>query len=97
MRLTIVKDDNAVIVDGEHHMVDCSNLPLDFHALQWGGASGEIEYVATRCEHCGVRAKKGNAIISDLAPYTQYVDEWKRAAIAADEAKAKANAAGSQG
>lgn len=103
MRVTIVKDDNAVIVDGERHTVDCSTLPADFHALQWSGFAGEVEYSAMRCDHCGVRSKKGNAIISDLAPYQPYVDAWHVAKAAADaaqtaaEAERVANAAGPQG
>lgn len=96
MRLTIIKGDDAVIVNGERHTVDCSSLPADFHALQWDGTGGEVEYVSTRCEHCGARSKKGNAIISDIASYSDLLDAWKRAAVAADEAKAKLNAAGPQ-
>lgn len=99
MWVTIVKDDNAVIVGGERHTVDCTDLPADFHALQWDGARGEVEYRMTRCEHCSARSKKGNALISDLSPYQKYVDAWgvakataEAAALAA--AQAKANAAG---
>lgn len=87
MRLTIIKSDNAVILNGERHTVDCSNLPTDFHALQWNDTEGEIEYNMTRCEHCGARSKKGNALISDLVLYQPYIDGWKVAAIAADETK----------
>lgn len=88
MRITIIKDDNAVIVDGEHHTVDLSGLPEGFHALQWDGTSGEVEHTVTKCEHCGVRSKKGNELIYDLAPYQPYVDGWTAAK------KAKADVAG---
>lgn len=104
MIVTIVRDDNVVIVDREAHTVDCSSLPADFHALQWDGQRGEIEYRALRCEHCGVRSKKGNEIISDLSQYQLYVDAWHAAkaaelevSIAADRASAEVtNAAGPQ-
>lgn len=103
MRVTIIREDNAVIVNGERHTVDCSTLPADFHALQSDGVTGEVEFTVTRCDHCGARTKKGNALISDLAPYAPYVDAWRAAKIAADEAKAAAeaervaNAAGPEG
>ncbi len=105
-RVIIIRDGNTVIVDGERHEVDCSNLPGDFHALQWNGTSGEIEYAAVRCEHCGVRSKKANEFIRDLAPFQPYVDAWQQAKTAAAEAKAMftrqaqevgADAAGQQG
>lgn len=83
MRVTIVKDDNIVIVDGVARVVDCSALPENFHALQWDGSRGEVEYAATRCGHCGARSKKGNDILSELGEYQVYVDRWK----AAEEAK----------
>lgn len=86
MRVTIIRDDNAVIVDGERHTVDCTGLPADFHALQWSGFAGEVEYVVTRCEHCNVRSKKGNVLISDLAPYQKYVDAWRGVKAASIEA-----------
>lgn len=101
MKLTIIKEDNAVIVDGERHTVDCSDLPADFHALQWDGAYGEIEYTAARCVHCGARSKKGNASIAGLELYQKYVNEWAVAKAIADtariEAEKQADAAGPQG
>jgi hypothetical protein len=100
MRVTVVKDDNTVIVDGERHTVDCSSLPSDFHALQWDGDRGEVEHVATQCEHCGVRSKKGNELISDLSPYQSYIDAWhvvNAEAKAAAEAERQADAARSEG
>jgi hypothetical protein len=92
MRVTIIKDDNAVNVDGERHTVDCSGLPADFHALQWDGTIGEIEYRMVACSHCGGRNKKPNALISDLAPYSVYVDGWHVAKAAAEKAYAEAKA-----
>lgn len=99
MRVTIVKDDNAVIVDGTRHTVDCGALPADFHVLQWAGDLGEIEYRMTRCVHCTARTKKGNETISDLSPYQTYVDAWRVAdtAAKAEEAARAANVAGPEG
>lgn len=96
MRVTIVKDDDIVIVDGEGFTVDCAKLPADFHALQWNGFAGEVEYRKTLCAHCGVSSKKGNLVISDLAPYQAYVNAW-HAAKAEFTAKAQDNAARSEG
>lgn len=96
MRVTIVKSDSIVVVDGVVYAVDCTSLPTDFHALQWYGQSGEVEYTATQCEHCGARTKKGNAVIRDLTPYQPYVDAWGQAKVAAEAAareKEQANAA----
>lgn len=89
MRIVIVKDDNTVIVDGEAREVDCTKLPADFHALQWDGARGEVEYSVTRCDHCGARTKKGNALITELGPYTDYLHAWGKAGVS--------DAAGPQG
>lgn len=101
MRVTIIRDDNTVIVDGEAHHVDCSTLPTDFHALQWAGDLGEIEYRMLNCAHCGGRSKKQNVTIADMVPYQPYVDGWRVAKATADAARAavhvreaKANAAG---
>lgn len=93
MRVTIVKDDNVVTVDGEGHRVDCSSLPASFHALRWDGASGELEHRMTVCEHCGTRSKKPNEHITDLAPYQHLLDAWRAAKVAADAEKAERDAA----
>lgn len=92
MRVTIIKDDSTVVVDGVPYVVDCSDLPADLHALQWDGARGEIEYSVMLCEHCGTRSKKNNETISDAAPYQKYLDAWYAAKVEA-EAKAAAQAA----
>lgn len=93
MRVTIIRDDNTVVVQGERHTVDCSTLPADFHALQWDGASGEVEYRMVKCDHCGGRNKEPNLRISDLAPYQPYIDAWGVAKVAAIAARAAAEKA----
>ncbi len=42
-----------------------------------------------QCDHCGVRSKKGNDLITDLAPYQAYVDGWYAAKKAAEDEAAK--------
>lgn len=67
MRVTIIKSDNAVYVDGHALGVDCSSLPPNFHALQWYGTWGEIEYNAN-----GVHS---NRRITDITPYMEWINK----------------------
>lgn len=92
MRVTIIRDDNSVIVEGERHTVDCSSLPADFHALQWYGFAGEVEYAMTVCAHCSGRGKKANLPISDLETYRPLLDGWRVAKVEADKVAAEAKA-----
>lgn len=87
MKVTIVRDDSAVYVDGKPHQVDCSDLPSDFHALQWDSERkrGEIEYCLVTCDHCGGVSKKPNAITTDFSTYQKYLDAWNVAEIAVAE------------
>jgi hypothetical protein len=86
MRLTIIKQDNAVYIDGVAREIDCSSLDASFHALQWDGTSGEVEV-------CNPVTKKlvRNDVIDSIAPYQSFVDAWN--ALAAAEAQAAAEAA----
>jgi hypothetical protein len=46
MRLTIIRDMGLVHVDGQgHDEQDMTGVPENVHAIQWGGTSGEIEFV----------------------------------------------------
>ena len=78
MRLTIIKDDNCVYVDGVPMPVDCTALPSSFHALQWADTQGEIEWTHERNER-----------ITDLTPYQSWIENWT---IANQEALALAEA-----
>ena len=43
---TVVKDDTAIYKDGfAIEGCDMTGLPDDFHALQWDGSNGHIEYI----------------------------------------------------
>lgn len=67
-RLTIVKEDNKVNIDGlVFFNIDCSGLPSNFHALQWYGEQGygEEEWVGSR-----------NTKIYDIDKYQPYIDAW---------------------
>lgn len=88
MRVTIIND-GTVYVDGVAHAVRV-DIPAPFHAMQWDGTRGEVEYSVTTCDHCGARSRKPNETISDIAPYQKYVDAWH---VAADKAAADAQAA----
>jgi hypothetical protein len=46
MKVSIVKDDNKVVVDGIGHDVDCSELPTFIHAIQFDNGVGHIEFKA---------------------------------------------------
>lgn len=74
MRFTIIKDDNAVGVDGIFYTIDCSALAENFWALQWVGPTtgingeGEIEFRG--------KPKPPNQEITDLGPYYAYYEAW---------------------
>lgn len=94
-RMTIVKIDNIVVIDGEYYKVDCSDLPENFHALMWDETKGEGEVEWTG------KPKPSNTPIDSIENYKKYVDRWKAAkieheALLAQElsANATANTAG---
>lgn len=74
MQLTIIRDDNVVIVDGRALSVDLSGLPANLHAVQWDGASGHVEY------NDGTLNKQ----LTDITPYAAVVAAWMAARDAAD-------------
>ena len=44
-QVTVMKSNPSVTLDGEKIKgVDLSDLPDNFHALQWNGSSGQIEH-----------------------------------------------------
>jgi len=86
MRLTIIKDDNFVSVDGVGMNVDCSALPSDVHAVQFYG--GEIEY-ATDIK---TGQRKPNERIADASAYQPLIDAWTIKKQEADAAAAAAAA-----
>lgn len=69
MKLTIIRDDGVVGVDGVFRPVDLSKLPADVAAVQWSGASGHVE----------IDGKPSQAL-KDIAAYQPFVDLWTAAA-----------------
>lgn len=71
-RVTVVREANTVVVDGIAMRVDCSDLPDFFHAIQWDGAKGHIEF---KPDSRGVQ--HGNLLISNFSSYGYLVDRWQ--------------------
>lgn len=72
MRVTIVKDDGLVCVEGTCLSgIDTSDMPAEVRAVQWFGEFGEIE---VRDPASG---RPGNARIDSLEPYQIYIDRWQ--------------------
>lgn len=77
MRVTIVVDDNIILVNGKARSVDCSPLIAnDLHALQWYDTYGEEEYRTGIDMLSKTWTRRPNALIDDLAPYQSYIDAW---------------------
>lgn len=71
MRITIIKDNGTVIIDGVGFRgIDMSSQPPSFHALQWYGDSGEIEYVDPDT------GNHSNQKTTDLSPFQPQIDGW---------------------
>ena|SRR5687768_1655286 len=48
MRVTVIRDDNVIGVDGAFRNADLSGMPADVRAIQWNGTEGHIEYADGR-------------------------------------------------
>lgn len=68
-RITIIRQDNTVVVDGVGASVDCAELPQYVHAIQWFGTDGWIEFAP---DAGGKRSP--NLKIVEIAPYGFLVD-----------------------
>jgi hypothetical protein len=79
MKLTIIRPDGIVIVDGVALKVDCSTVATDIHAVQWNGQRGHIEYAVD-----DVGNKKLNDQIEDVAQFRPIIDSWNAAKAQAD-------------
>lgn len=79
MRITVVKDDAAVSVDGKGFGgLDLSFLPDGIHAIQWSGAQGEIEWRDPE-----TKKAVANEPITTLPYQDQIMAAWQ-AALAAE-------------
>ena len=92
MRVTIIPDDNVVVVDGRGLSVDLSHIAVlrGIHAIVWDGSKGFIEH-----QNVGVTpwTFKLNEDLRDFSIYQPAIDAW-RAAATEEDAKIKALAAG---
>jgi hypothetical protein len=86
-RMTIIKEDNMVGVDGVFYVIDCSSLPSNFHALQWYAEYNEGE------EEWNGRPKPMNTTITSLENYQSFVDAWNEIDAANRAAQEAARAA----
>lgn len=67
MKLTIVLEDNLVLVDGiPFNDIDLSSISSEIRAIQWDGTNGHIEYVDRT---------KPNSPISSITKYKKIVSE----------------------
>ena len=69
MRVTIIRGDSVVGVDGVFRRIDLSSLRANVRAVQWNGTSGHIEYDDT-----------ANTLLTNIAEFQPFVDLWKAAA-----------------
>lgn len=68
MIVTIIREDNCVLVDRENvGPIDCSALPSFVRAVQWDGEQGWLEVT-----------EGPNIRIVDFSPYQFLVDAWNR-------------------
>lgn len=71
MRMSIIKNGGVVVIDGEPMFgIDMSSLPPDFHALQWYGEHGNIEYFDP------LVGQHSNENITDVSPYQSFISAW---------------------
>ncbi len=68
-RVTIIPDDNTVLVDGEAREISMAGIDPTIHAVQWFDTAGEIEY------NDGKRHKK----IFSISPFQVFIDRWTAA------------------
>jgi sRNA-binding protein len=72
MKLTVIREDNMVIVDNVSHSIDCSELPTFVHAIQFDNGVGHIEFNVD-----GNGRKMGNVKITDITFANYLVDRHK--------------------
>ena len=65
-KVTIVRDDNAVGVNGIFYTVPLDDLDENIHAVQWNGTAGFIEYSDDR----------GNQPITSIGPFMKWLDRY---------------------
>lgn len=74
MKISIVNADSLVGIDGVFRSVDLTEIDETIHAVQFDTAlsKGRIWFKA--------ETDKGQADVTDIAPYQVYIDRWTAAA-----------------
>lgn len=81
MRVSIIKDDNMVVVDGYGISgIDLSSMPSNVSAVQWYETYGEVEYYTETLN--GTKTKPENTSILSFSDYQFAVDAHTEAAAA---------------
>ena len=70
MRLTIIKNDNTVVIDGFAVTIDCGSLSNGIHAVQWDQNRGWIEFSSD-----GFSPKAVNEEIDDVSRFQSLIDD----------------------
>lgn len=65
MRLTIIKEDNSVGVDGVFRSLDLTTLDPNIRAVQWDGGKGHIEYFDSP-----------NTVLTSLDNFSTVLQSW---------------------
>lgn len=69
MRVTIIRDDSLVGIDGQFRQVDLSGLPDGIRAVQWNGTGGHVEY-----------DEAPNTVLDHITGFQPFVELWEAAA-----------------
>jgi hypothetical protein len=78
MLVSIVIDDNVVLVDGAAETVDCSALAAEGkRAVQWRNTAGHVEFASVVDPDTLTVNRAPNEVITDFSPYQPYVDAWQ--------------------
>lgn len=80
MRLTIIREDGIVGINGKFKKIDLSSLPPGIRAVQWNSGAGHVEY-----------DDMTNKEISSITPFRTFVDAWNLAESSQASAPAPAN------
>lgn len=72
-RVTIIRPDNVIYVDGTAVHVDCTSIAPSIHAIQWNAVAGRgsIEFVD---DDPSDGTKPPNQSITSVAPYQRLID-----------------------
>jgi hypothetical protein len=77
MKITLVRDDNMVVVDGDARYVDLSTMPDVIHAVQYDSTTetGEIEYDVLQGGENNLNVPINN-VNQFQARFQAFVDAW---------------------